>query len=233
MTDIRPEHEPTARPPRARDRDEREKTARIVAGGSITEAVAGAGAVLLAILGLAGMLPVTMAAIATIAVGIALLAQGGAVAARWSRIARDAGYPGDTRVEMSGGVGAEVFGGATGIVLGVLALLGVLPGVLLAIALIAFGGALLLASGVTMELGSVGAGVGEGGEPPLREVSAGASGLQVLAGVGGVVLGILALLGGLSQMALNLILVGLLVVGGAVLLSGGAVGGRLLSVRRR
>lgn len=205
-----------------------------MAGGSIVEALAGAGAMVLAILGLAGLLPGYMAAIATIAIGVALLVQGGAVAARWSRLLRETGYQGDTRVEMGGGLGAEVFGGAAGIVLGILALLGILEMVLLPIALIAFGGALLLASGVTMELGSVGgAAMSERAEHATREFSTGASGLQVLAGVGSIVLGILALLGGLTPIALTLTLVGLLVVGGAIMLSGGAVGSRMLSVRRR
>ncbi|MCC6553664.1 MAG: hypothetical protein IT372_11675 [Polyangiaceae bacterium] len=231
MAEIRTEQEPP-RGTEAAYREEREKTLRVVAGGSITEALAGAGGVVLAILGLAGMLPGYMAAISTIAIGVALLALGGAAAARWSRLVREAGYyRGESRVEMGGGLGAEVFGGAAGIVLGILALLGVMPMVLLPIALILFGGSLLLASGVTIELGAMGAPTTTG-EQVTREVSTGASALQVLAGVGGVVLGILTLIGGLQQTTLTLTLIGLLVVSVAVLLSGGAVSSRLLSARR-
>lgn len=210
---------------------EQEKTLRIVSGGSITEAVAGAGAVILAILALAGMLPVTLAAIATIAVGVALLAQGGAAAARWSRLVRDVSHRPDERFELAGGLGAEVVSGAAGIVLGVLALLGLSPLVLLPVALLAFGGGLLIGSGVTVELG--------GGVAPAaydrfanlaREASLGASGAQALAGVASVVLGILALIG---TMPLTLTLIGLLAVGAAVLFSGSAVSTRLMHLMRR
>lgn len=211
---------------------EQEKTLRIVSGGAITEAVAGAGAIILAILALAGMLPVTLAAIATIAVGVALLAQGGAAAARWSRLVRDIGtHRPDERYELAGGLGAEVVSGAAGVVLGVLALLGQSPLVLLPVALLAFGGGLLIGSGVTVELG--------GGVAPAaydrfanlaREASLGASGAQALAGVAAVVLGILALIG---TMPLTLTLIGLLAVGAAVLFSGSAVSTRLMHLMRR
>ena len=211
---------------------ERDKTLRVITGGSIAEAFAGAAAVVLAIIALAGTLPVILAAIATIAVGVALLAQGSSVAAKWSHVAREfrAQRP-DERLELVGGLGAEVLGGTAGIVLGVLAILGLAPLVLLPIALLAFGGSLLLGSGVTIELGSgVGPGAYDRYAHLVREASMGASGAQALAGVGAVVLGILALIGTLPE---TLTLVGLLAVGTAVLFSGSAVSSRLVSRLRR
>jgi hypothetical protein len=202
---------------------------KLITGGSLTEALAGGGAVLLAILGLAGVMPGYMAAIATIAVGVALLAQGGAAAARWSRFV-DEGYASSQRMDLTSGLSAEVFGGAAGIVLGILALLAILPWVLIPVALLVFGGTLLIGSGVTVELGSM---IGPAGYDRfgrlMREASMAASGTQMLVGVSSIVLGIIALV---SADPITLSLVGLLAAGAAILLSGSAVSTRMLGLRR-
>jgi hypothetical protein len=65
-----------------------ESMAKTVATGSGAEAVAGGAALVLAILGLAGLLPMVLASIAVIAVGAAFLFQGAAVAARHRRLHR-------------------------------------------------------------------------------------------------------------------------------------------------
>ena len=57
-------------------------TEKTVATGAGAEAIAGAVALVLAILGLAGIFPPIMSAIAVIAAGAAFLFQGAAVAAR-------------------------------------------------------------------------------------------------------------------------------------------------------
>jgi len=212
-------------------RNDRQTTMKIVSGGSITEALAGAGTVIVAILGLAGTMSGMMAAVAAITLGVALLAQGGAAASRWSRIVHEARGRFDDRAELGGGLGAEIFGGMVGLVLGVLALLDIVPLTLLPIALLVFGGSVLLGSGVTMELGSLGS--AEAYDRPAqyaREATLGASGAQVLSGVGAIVLGILALIG---TRPLTLSLIGLLALGAAVLFSGSAVSSRMLSVLRR
>jgi hypothetical protein len=207
-----------------------ERPLKIVAGGSIAEAIAGAAAVVLAILGLSGSMPLYMAAIATLALGVALLAQGGAVASQWSRLAREtSAYRGDSRVDLGGGVAAETFGGAAGVVLGILALLDILPTVLLPVALLVFGGTLLLGSRVTVDLSSV-ADLQGRRLPMTREASLGATGLQSLAGVAGLVLGILSLVG---TAPLTLVLVGLLAISAAVLLSGSAATTQVLGSLRR
>src|SRR5262249_29251602 len=71
--------ESTVVPVRPEPEPERQKSIKVVAGGSITEAICGAAVVVLAIIGLAGVLPGTLASIATIAFGVALLAQGSAI----------------------------------------------------------------------------------------------------------------------------------------------------------
>lgn len=223
--------ESSGRGPMRHERAER-KTAKVIAGGSITEALAGLAAAALAIIGLAGVLPGYLAAIAAIAVGVALLAQGGAVAARWSKtVAETPGYEWSPKSEIGGGMTSEILGGAAGIVLGILALIGVAPQILIPVALLVFGGAMLVGTGATVDLGSMrGAGERERFERSTHEVSVAASGTQMLIGIAAIVLGILALIG-IDPLTLSL--VGLLAVGASILFSGSAVSSRVLGVLRR
>jgi hypothetical protein len=218
--------------PRREPDPERQKSLRVVAGGSITEAICGAAAVVLAIIGLVGTMPGYMASIATIAFGVALLAQGGAVAARYSRLLRET-TPAEweARAEISGGMGAEFLAGGAGVVLGVLGLLGIGTATLIPIAIIVFGGALLLGSGATVDLSSI-------AEPTpqerfahvARQAMVAASGAQVLLGIAAIVLGIIAL-AGIDPVVVTL--VALLVLGASVLFSGSAISSRMASVMHR
>lgn len=221
----------TGRGPMRHDREER-TTAKVIAGGSITEAIAGLAAAALAILGLAGVLPGYLAAIATIAVGVALLAQGGAAAARWSKILNETpGREWDPRGEVSGGMTGEILGGAAGLVLGILALIGLAPQILIPAALLAFGGAMLVGTGTTVDLGAARSHAAAApGERTAREVTMVASGTQMLIGIVAIVLGILALIG---VDPLTLSLVGLLATGASILFSGSAVSSRILPLLRR
>lgn len=200
---------------------EREGTMSIVAGGSFAEAIGGIGAVVLAILGLVGVMPEDMAAIATLAVGVALLLQGLAVAIRFSNLFSQTGRSLADAAELGGGMGAEFLGGAAGGILGLLAILNIAPMTLMSIAIIVFGASLLLSSITTYRVDSLSSKSGQ------TTLSAGqtlavlaASGIQVLVGIAGIALGIIAL-AGVSTMIL--ILVGLLCVGGSVLISGTAL----------
>ncbi|APR79340.1 Hypothetical protein A7982_04687 [Minicystis rosea] len=216
----------------ARSEHDQATSAKVVAGGSITEALCGVATVVLAIIALAGALPRYFAPIATIVLGAALVARGGAVAARFRELLHEASaYDRSSRVELGGGMGAELVGGVAGIVLGILALIGIATPVLSAIAVMVLGGALLLGSGETAELGHV-------DEPTkhlrfahiTHEATKAAAGIQVLAGASAVVLGILALAG---FAPVDLTLVALLVLGTAVVLSSAAVSSRMASVMRR
>lgn len=222
----------TGRGPMRPDREEERKIARAIASGSLTEAIAGLAAAALAILGLAGVLPGYLAAIATIAVGVALLAQGGAAAARWSRIAAHTpGEEWDPRGEIGSGVNGEILGGAAGLVLGILALIGLAPQILIPAALLAFGGAMLVGTGATVDLGASRASVGSARfDRSSRDATLAASGTQMLIGITAIVLGILALIG---VDPLTLSLVGLLASGASILFSGSAVSSRVLGLLRR
>lgn len=221
----------TPRSPSATPWDARPKTP-IIAAGSLTESVAGATAVVLAILSLAGMLPTSLLAIATIALGVALTFEGGTIAGRYSRLLRET-IAGSSTSELGGGMGVEMLAGIGGIVLGVLALLNIFPAVLCSVAVIVFGGTFLLSSGATARLNQLEGhyrGWSEASKEVAREATQAASGVRILTGIGAVVLGILALL---EIHPFVLSVVGILVLSGAILLSGAALGGRMVGFVNR
>jgi hypothetical protein len=205
------------------ERDVERTTAATITGGSSLEALGGAGAVVLAIIALAGFIPFYMTAIATIAIGGALLAHGAAVAARWNDTVTRIGDETE-RVELVGGMSSEVLGGAAAVALGIIALAGVLPIVLLPVAAIVVGASVLLAAPAQPEI------AGFARDPDRRmdrvtyQGTQATSGTMVLAGAGAIVLGILALIH--VGPALVLSVVAMLAVGGAVLLCGGVLTAR-------
>ena len=205
-----------------------ETTMSVVAGGSIAEAVGGIAAVVLAILGLVGLLSHAMAAIAAIAIGVALILEGLAIASRFSDLVSRAGKSLSDTAKLGGGIGAEFLGGVAGGILGLLAVLGIAPMTLTAIALIVFGASLLLSSGVTYRLDLQASKLGQTTLSSTQVLAAiAACGVQVLVGVSAVALGIIALVG-ISPMILTL--AGLLSVGASVLISGSAVSANIASV---
>jgi hypothetical protein len=128
---------------------------------------------------------------------------------------------------------AQFLGGAAGIVLGILALLGMYPAVLLPVAAIVFGGTLLMACGTTARLNTLVIERHTVGHEAARHIAgdmvSAASGVQALVGLAGIILGILGLVG---MFPWTLSLVAFLCVGGAVLLSGAAVSSKMLSMLR-
>lgn len=199
-------------------------------GGSSAEAIAGAATVVLAILGLAQIAPRFMISIGAIALGVALIANGAAVAAEYSRILARSGSGGWKGVELGGGVSTQLGAGVAAVVLGVLALLNVDPTGLVAIAAIVLGAALILSSGVSTRLNALKIEVSQEHDVAkrvARDAVTAATGTEVLVGLAATVLGILALVGIAST---TLILVAVLSLGAAVLLTGGALIGKILSV---
>lgn len=202
-----------------------QRAMRVVTAGSIVEALGGIGAVVLSILGLAGLARATMIAIAIIAIGAALLFAGGAMASRYSQLVAHVSGGRFEEAEFGGSVGAEFLTGAAGIVLGVLILLNIAPAILAPIAIIAFGGGLLLSTGATSGINSlIEAYPYDRNVRIAREAVQGAAAVQSLVGIGACILGILALLG---VEPYTLMLVSLLGIGGAILISASAVSGKL------
>ncbi len=176
-----------------------ETYARWLAGGSAIEAIGGIAAIVLAIIGLAGLIPGDLAAIAAIVIGASLLLQGGAVMSSLRHLEAGAG--------VGGAMSAESLGGIAAIVLGILALLGISPGILLSAAVLTLGAALLLGAGAL----------------PFAGGGSAFAGGQAFIGIGAVVLGILAVVG-IAQVTLQL--VAFLVLGCGVFFAGSAVGTR-------
>jgi hypothetical protein len=210
---------------------DRDTSAKVVSGGSGAELIGGAGALVLAIIGLAGILPRYMAGIAALAIGAGLLLQGVAIAARYASLRAETGGGKTGAQELSAGMTTEMIGGCAGIVLGILALLGVVPLTLLSVAAIVFGGTLLFGSGATVRLAHESA---PGENPTARQATEhtteAAGGSLILVGIGAATLGILALVG-VAPMVL--ILVSMLTVGAATLLNGSAITSRMVSVLNR
>jgi len=201
---------------------------KIIAGGSMLEGVGGLAAIILAILGLSGILPTDLMAVGVIGIGVSLLFEGGAVGARFSRLVANTGKIVGAPSELGGGMTAEFLAGAAGVVLGLLALLHIAPAILPPVAAIVFGGALLLGSGAAARLSYLEATNGstpDGIDEVLREAVSASAGAQVLTGVAAALLGILALVG-FNPTVLTLVAV--LCLGTAVVLNATAVSGRIL-----
>ena len=199
-------------------------------GTSVAGRIAGIAAVAISIIGLAHLFPEILVSIATLAVGVALLFEGGAVAARFSGLIQEMETPEDG--VRWGGMTAEFLAGATGIALGILALLHLAPMVLVPIAAIVYGCALILDSGVNNRLSALEArknGIRGWKATVARESASATSNIHVLVGLTAVTLGILALVG-FAPMVLSL--VAMLGIGGASLLSGYMFGSRVQSVFR-
>ncbi len=206
----------------------RARALEFLGGGSLAESVLGAAAMVLAIVSLSGIEVTYLAAIATIAMGAALLFEGAAIAAEYSRLIAATRNDTISHVELGGGVTAETLGGIAGIVLGVLAVLHVAPLTLMAVAVIVFGGTLMVATAANLRLKDLrldGRNLEPRAHRAVRAFVAASSGAQVLVGIGAVVLGIIALEG---IAPLTLAGVALLGLGAAVLLSGSALGTEML-----
>jgi len=178
---------------------ETSRTTEWAAGGSIAEAVVGLAAVVLTIIGLAGVTPTYIVPIAAICVGAALAFEGAAMGVRHETAGAEVG------------MSAGFFGGLTGILLGILALVGVEPALLTSIAVIVLSCSLMVGC----------CGVADNAAHDAMNFASG--GMHVLAGLAGLILGILALAHGSAMLSL----VGLFVLSCAVAFTGTATSARL------
>jgi hypothetical protein len=160
---------------------------------SVFDAMAGAVVMLLAIVGLSGGAPRTLSALAFIGVGVAFIVEATGI----TRRSQSMEFPGrGVRSEVTGSALAESFTGSAGLVLGILALIGFEPYLMLPIASIAFGVALLFGTGAALQVDIVAAHL----EPSptrrtIHEAVVAASGARLLVSFGCAVLGVLALAG--------------------------------------
>lgn len=206
-------------------RRENNVTVGLLTGGSTLETLGGLAAVILCVLGFSNR-PVAMAAIATISIGVALLSQGASIMARWRQALHKLEGAKPDRNELVEGVSTEVFGGTVGIVLGILALVGVSPTVMLPVASIVYGGSLLLGGATQPDLVYL----APEKNPRYARLTFSAiqtsGGIMVLVGIAAAVLGILGLIA--IGPPLSFALVAMLSIGFSLLIAGGALTARFV-----
>jgi hypothetical protein len=208
--------------------------AEAAAYGGLADAIGGIATVVLAIMALAGVHPEIILPIAVIVFGAALLIQGGTMLSEYAGIIFPAGATGASSEQFGVGSLSSLFlVGVAGIVLGILALLGISPEILTAIAVIAYGSALMLTSNAVRHLymlqSSANGHRRSAGELLAGEMASGSAGVQMLAGLASLVLGILAVLG-INHDVLTL--AALIVLGATVILTGSALSGLVIGFMR-
>jgi hypothetical protein len=194
-----------------------------------TEVLLACGAVVLSILGLAGIFPMDLAAITVIALGVVLGCQGTNVVLRYTELLYEAGAnPNPRAMELGRGITAEFLGGLAGVVLGILALLRIAPMILMSAAVITYGGTLLLTSSESVLLTLSGK-QDEVVHQLMHSMGRASASAQVLTGLGALALGILGLVG---LAPIIMILVALLATGTSMLLRSSFASGLLLDLLR-
>lgn len=211
---------------------DRSTSLRYLLGGSLSEGLAGAGAVAVAIIALASGSAMTLMAIATILVGGALIFEGGAIAARFASLLHETSEGRLDAMEFGTGMTAQVIGGVGVTTLGILALLGIAPTSLVSVAAIVAGGSVLLGAGTTARLNAVKINRSGGSEESkglAHGAVSSASGVQLFIGIGAITLGILGVLGISPNLLSTIAMLG---VGFAVLMGGAAISGLAMAIRR-
>jgi hypothetical protein len=123
------------------DSTRRETGVGAATGGLALESIAGLAVVVLAVLALIGVLPMLLTTVGGIVFGIAMLVGGIAIAGAWARLTSAALRGNGDTMRAGGGAGVEMIVGLAAIALGVLALLGVSPAILVPALIITGGGA--------------------------------------------------------------------------------------------
>ncbi len=206
--------------------------------GGYVDAIGGVATIVLAVIGLAGVKADMMVGIATIVFAVALLVQGGAMLSEYAHmIFPDGAQSAPMRNFGWSGLSAHFLIGAGGIVLGVLALLGIESTALTSIALIGFGAATVLSSGSVWHLHQLkrtmapvdGQSI-SGTEILANEMASEAAGALSIAGLAAIVLGILAV-AGTNPMVLTL--AALIALGATMVMTGSSLSATIVSFARR
>jgi hypothetical protein len=202
------------------------------ASESIVELVAGLAVVALTILGLAEVSTTFLVAIATIVSGVGLLLYGAAAVSQLDAVLARYSAPEGGLGGITSGWSIVLLAGVAGIVLGILALLGVSSTQLVGIAAIAFGASLLISSNAGMRMRILAA-TPTNADPTLARIvgdmTADTAGLQTKAGLAAIVLGILALSGFAPT---KLVLIALLELGCFSSMTSAVIGGTFARVFR-
>lgn len=197
--------------------------------GLLTEGAAGIATIVLGVIALAGVNAGVLGSIVTIIIGVGLIVQAFNAAAENSRELSASGTAAAVvgrGAELGGEVMIDVAAGVTGVILGILALVGVNAPHLVPAALIVFGGALILSGAVAAQGRTAMTTTASGA--PLQvsyQGSAAMAGLEILVGFAAVILGILSLI---FEASWVLTLIGFIAVGAAMLMVSATFSGAVL-----
>jgi hypothetical protein len=209
---------------RAERRFERERLEEAMgAAGAGVLVFGGAASLVLSIIGLAGLYPAFLVAVASICLAGALFLKGSASASQQPVPEWQPGTSAFTFYDLGIGSAIELIGGAGGVVLGILALANIVPQTLMTVSAIVIGATLLLA--ITRTAAARGR-----MEEAVRAGVLSAMAIQVFVGAGAIVLGIVGASGFYPATLAN---VAFLAMGGAVLLAGLSAAGYLGAEVRR
>jgi hypothetical protein len=207
----------------------------MITGGSGMEILMGVGIIVLAILGLVKVAPTVTLSVAAIAVGAALILQGTTIAGEFKALLRQTseGKMGNATFG-GGGVGKELLGGLAGIGLGISALVGLIPYMLLPIAAIVLGCTFLASSITISRLYKMMVEISSNTDTSKKVADAAisdANGVEVLVGLAAITLGIVELFTGAATAvgATTIILVAFLILGVGTFLTSLSLNGHTLT----
>lgn len=186
--------------------------------GLLTEGAAGIATIVLGVIALAGVNAGVLASIITIIIGVGLIVQAFNATAENSKQFTVSGTAAAAAggAELGGEVMIDVAAGVTGVILGILALVGINAPHLVPAALIVFGGALILSGAAAAQGRTAMTTTASGTAMQVSyQGSAAMAGLEILVGFAAVILGILSLV---FESSWVLALVGFIAVGAAMLM---------------
>lgn len=212
---------------------EEKRVTKTVLGGSLAESILGGATIVLALIGLSGILPEYMLPIAIIAMGAAFFLEGSAISMRFSRLLAESSQERFEEEQFGVGLSSEFVGGVSGVILGILALLRMSPLVLVSVTVIVYGSILMLSSSFKVRFNLLeleGADRTERFNRIAREAMTATAGVEFLLGLTVAILGILAITTAYTTV---LSLVALLIVGITGFLTGAALSARMFTLFRR
>ncbi len=211
----------------------------MITGGSGAEILVGMGAIACAILGLVNVASIVTLSVAVIAVGCGLIMQGMTITGAFSTLLRQTSEGQIGNVTFGGGIGKEILGGMAGIGLGIASIVGLVPNILLPVAAIVLG-ATFISSSVTIShvnnLMVKHSGINAASKEVAGAAILDASGLEILAGLAAITLGIIELVtaggavaGAAGVGVATITLVAFLILAIATFLAGMSLSGRTLT----
>jgi hypothetical protein len=208
---------------------------RIVGGRTMSQGLFGGIAVILGIVGLAIFsghpdVPMYLAAIAAIALGLSLISVGASLAASYSQLAARAEASDLAAGGQIGGTTVDMFLGGAVVILGILALLRLVPAVLVPVQVILVGGGMILNGAGAVRLATLETDMAVERTTARRiseELVFSTASVRMIAGIAVVIMGILGVVG---TEPMILALSAVLVAGSALLLNSTSLSNRVVGI---